>query len=104
MGCGSCAMNMDGTNGLACLTSIAEATWGDTVKVYPLPHMPIIKDLVPDLSNFWAQHRSVEPWLKRKTENTPDGKEILQSREDRERLNGLYECILCACCSTSCPS
>jgi succinate dehydrogenase / fumarate reductase iron-sulfur subunit len=72
------------------------------VSVYPLPHMPVIKDLVPDLSTFYEQHRSIEPWLKTTTP-TPQ-KEWLQSKPEREKLDGLYECILCACCSTSCPS
>jgi succinate dehydrogenase / fumarate reductase iron-sulfur subunit len=98
--CGSCAMNIDGLNTLACTKGVAEID--GTVSIYPLPHMPVIKDLVPDLSTFYAQHRSVEPWLKT-TEPAPE-KEWLQSRDDREKLDGLYECILCACCSTSCPS
>ena len=98
--CGSCAMNIDGTNTLACTKGMDEVK--GTVKVYPLPHMPVVKDLVPDLTNFYAQHRSIEPWLKTTTP-APD-KEWLQSKPDREKLDGLYECILCACCSTSCPS
>jgi succinate dehydrogenase / fumarate reductase iron-sulfur subunit len=99
--CGSCAMNIDGTNTLACTKSIEECS-GD-VKVYPLPHMSVIKDLVPDMTHFYAQYASVEPWLKAKTPVSPS-EERLQSKEDREKLDGLYECILCACCSTSCPS
>jgi succinate dehydrogenase / fumarate reductase iron-sulfur subunit len=98
--CGSCAMNIDGTNTLACtkdLTSISGA-----VSIYPLPHMKVVKDLVPDLTGFYAQHASIEPWLKTDTPS-PD-KEWGQSPEDRTKLDGLYECILCACCSTSCPS
>ena len=98
--CGSCAMNIDGTNTLACTRGIGEIN--GTVKVYPLPHQPVVKDLVPDLTNFYAQHRSVQPYLQ--TETTEPPKEWKQSREDREKLDGLYECILCACCSTSCPS
>ncbi len=104
--CGSCAMNIGGSdsqgghNTLACTSAIAD--FGGAVKIHPLPHMPIIKDLVPDLTNFFAQLRSIEPWLKTKTAE-PQG-EWLQSHEDREKLDGLYECILCACCSTSCPS
>jgi len=98
--CGSCSMNIDGTNTLACLKAIDDVS--GTVKVYPLPHMTVIKDLVPDMSHFYAQHRSIEPWLKTDTPTPPI--EWKQSREDREQLNGLYECILCACCSTSCPS
>ena len=98
--CGSCAMNIDGGNTLAC-TKGADDISGP-VKIYPLPHMPVIKDLVPDLNNFYAQHASIEPWLH--TVSPEPAKEWLQSHEDREKLDGLYECILCACCSTSCPS
>ncbi|MCK5549228.1 MAG: succinate dehydrogenase iron-sulfur subunit, partial [Hyphomicrobiaceae bacterium] len=98
--CGSCAMNVDGTNTLACKRGMDEIK--GTVKVYPLPHQDVVKDLVPDLTNFYAQHRSIQPWLQ--TETTEPPKEWKQSREDREKLDGLYECILCACCSTSCPS
>jgi succinate dehydrogenase / fumarate reductase, iron-sulfur subunit len=98
--CGSCAMNIDGTNTLACLKA-CEDVKGE-VRIYPLPHMPVIKDLVPDLTRFYAQHRSIEPWLKTTTP-TPQT-EWKQSKEERELLDGLYECILCACCSTSCPS
>ncbi len=98
--CGSCAMNIDGTNTLACLKGLDEVR--GAVKIYPLPHMEVVKDLVPDLTNFFAQHRSIEPWLKTDTPTPP--KEWRQSREDREKLDGLYECILCACCSSSCPS
>ena len=98
--CGSCAMNIDGTNTLACTKGMDEVK--GTVKVYPLPHMPVVKDLVPDLTNFYAQHRSIEPWLK--TVSPTPAKEWKQSHEDRLKLDGLYECILCACCSTSCPS
>ena len=98
--CGSCAMNIDGINTLACIYGIDEIE-GD-VKIYPLPHMPVIKDLVPDLTHFYAQHASIMPWLKTET-NEPET-EWRQSVEDRRKLNGLYECILCACCSTACPS
>ncbi len=98
--CGSCAMNIDGANTLACTKGIDECK-GD-VKIYPLPHMPVIKDLVPDLTNFYAQHAFVQPWLQ--TKSAEPEKEWRQSHEDREKLDGLYECILCACCSTSCPS
>jgi succinate dehydrogenase / fumarate reductase, iron-sulfur subunit len=98
--CGSCAMNINGTNTLACTQAIGEIT--GTVRVFPLPHMEVVKDLVTDLTNFYAQHRSVEPWLQ--TETPAPGKEWRQSRDDRAQLDGLYECILCACCSTSCPS
>jgi succinate dehydrogenase / fumarate reductase iron-sulfur subunit len=73
-----------------------------TLTFYPLPHMPVVKDLVPDMTNFYAQHRSIEPWLK--TDSPMPQKEWRQSKEDRDKLDGLYECILCACCSTACPS
>ena len=98
--CGSCAMNIDGTNTLACTKAIDEVK-GD-VAVYPLPHMPVVKDLVPDLKHIYAQLASIEPWLK--TETPPPNRERLQSVEEREKLDGLWECILCFCCSTSCPS
>jgi len=98
--CGSCAMNIDGTNTLACTKAADEIA--AIVKVYPLPHMPVVKDLVPDMTHFYAQHRSIEPWLQ--TVSPEPQTEWLQSREDREKLDGLYECILCACCSASCPS
>lgn len=99
--CGSCAMNIDGTNTLACTKSIEDVK-GD-IKIYPLPHMSVIKDLVPDMTHFYAQYASIEPWLKNDNLPSKDA-ERLQSEEDREKLDGLYECILCACCSTSCPS
>jgi len=99
--CGSCSMNIDGTNTLACTKAIADVE-GD-INIYPLPHMKVIKDLVPDMSHFYAQYASIEPWLKTDTA-VSSGQERLQSEEDREKLNGFYECILCACCSTSCPS
>lgn len=99
--CGSCAMNIEGTNTLACLKEINSDA--SSIKIYPLPHMYVIKDLVPDLTNFYAQYKSIEPWLKRKTEDTLS-QEIYQSKKDRVELDNLYECILCACCSTSCPS
>ncbi|WP_300619241.1 succinate dehydrogenase iron-sulfur subunit [Dokdonella sp.] len=100
--CGSCAMNIDGTNTLACTKAIEDCGSGD-VKIYPLPHMPVVKDLVPDLTHFYAQLASIKPWLRAETPPPPD-KERLQSKEDRAKLDGLYECILCACCTTSCPS
>jgi len=99
--CGSCAMNIDGANTLACTKAIDEIE-GD-VKVYPLPHLPVVKDLVPDLTHFYAQYALVKPWLQTDTPPPPD-QERLQSKEDRLKLDGLYECILCASCSTSCPS
>ena len=98
--CGSCAMNIDGSNTLACTMGMDEIS--GTVKIYPLPHMPVVKDLVPDLTRFYAQHASIEPWLK--TDTPAPEKEWRQTPADREHLDGLYECILCACCSTSCPS
>lgn len=103
--CGSCSMNIGGGNTLACLCKIDD-NLGKTTKVYPLPHMYVIKDLVPDMSNFYAQYRSIEPYLKKKdgSDKTIGDKQYLQTMGDRAKLDGLYECILCACCSTSCPS
>jgi succinate dehydrogenase / fumarate reductase, iron-sulfur subunit len=98
--CGSCAMNIDGSNTLACTKPIEEIS--GPIRIYPLPHMDVVKDLVPDMTHFYAQHRSIKPWLQ--TETTTPEKEWPQSRNDRAKLDGLYECILCACCSTSCPS
>ena len=98
--CGSCSMNIAGTNTLACLKAIDDVR--GPVTIYPLPHMQVVKDLVPDMTNFYAQLQSIEPWLKTTTPTPP--KERRQDRQDREKLDGLYECILCACCSTSCPS
>jgi succinate dehydrogenase / fumarate reductase iron-sulfur subunit len=98
--CGSCAMNIDGTNTLACTKGCDEI--GGDVKIYPLPHMPVVKDLVPDMTHVYAQYASIEPWLKADT--PAPSRERLQSEEERGKLDGLYECILCACCSTSCPS
>ena len=98
--CGSCAMNIDGTNTLACTQPIIGIK-GD-VKVYPLPHMQVIKDLVPDLTHAYAQYASIEPWLK--TVTPEPERERLQSPEDRATLDGLEDCILCFCCTTSCPS
>jgi len=99
--CGSCAMNIDGTNTLACLKPIEDVK--GAVKINPLPHMAVVKDLVPDLSQAYAQLRSVEPWLKSDTPPPPDA-ERRQSKEERAKLDGLWECILCFCCTTSCPS
>ena len=96
--CGSCSMNVNGVNTLACLKPIQ----GKDLKIFPLPHMRVIKDLIPDLSEFYKQYKSIKPWLRPKQKNSK--KEILQSPEDRKKLDGLYECVLCACCSTSCPS
>ena len=99
--CGSCAMNIDGRNALACIQGHEECS-GNKISISPLPHMPVVKDLVPDLTLFYAQYASIQPWLQ--TETPEPQKEWKQSPEDREKLDGLYECILCACCSTSCPS
>jgi succinate dehydrogenase / fumarate reductase iron-sulfur subunit len=99
--CGSCAMNVDGTNTLACIKDCKDIK-GD-VPVYPLPHMEVVKDLVPDLKNAYAQYAAIEPWLKTKTPPPPD-QERLQSPEDRAKLDGLWECVLCFCCTASCPS
>ena len=98
--CGSCSMNIDGTNTLACLKAIEEVK--GRRRIYPLPHMEVVKDLVPDLTNFYAQHQSIEPWLRPSTPTPPAS--AAQAKADREKLDGLYECILCACCSASCPS
>ena len=99
--CGSCAMNIDGVNTLACTKTINDIK--HDIKIYPLPHTPVVKDLVPDLSQFYAQYTSIKPWMQTRS-HAPDQSERLQSKEDREKLDGLYECILCACCSTACPS
>ena len=93
--CGSCAMNINGKNTLACLTPIE-----DKVTIFPLPHMPIIKDLIPDMKNFYKQYKEIKPWLQT---SKKDGEHV-QTIEERRKLDGMYECILCACCSTSCPS
>lgn len=99
--CGSCAMNVNGQNTLACLCRIDRDS-GKDVKIYPLPHMYIVKDLVPDMTLFYKQYKSIKPYLQ--NDNPPTQGEFLQSPEERSKLDGLYECILCACCSTSCPS
>jgi len=99
--CGSCAMNVAGTNTLAC-TKANEDIKGD-INIYPLPHMEVVKDLVTDLTHFYAQYASIKPWMQT-VSPTPSGAERLQSPEDRAKLDGLYECVLCASCSTSCPS
>lgn len=102
--CGSCAMNIDGTNTLACIKPAREIR-GD-IKIYPLPHMAVVKDLVPDMRNFYAQYAAVKPWLQSGDDDDARGltRERRQSEAERQKLDGLYECILCACCSTSCPS
>ncbi len=99
--CGSCSMNIDGGNTLACLKAHDEID--GAVRIYPLPHMAVVKDLVPDLSQAYAQLRSIEPWLKSDTPPPPDA-ERRQSKEERSKLDGMWECILCFCCTTSCPS
>ncbi|KAG4442333.1 succinate dehydrogenase complex, subunit B [Cadophora sp. M221] len=100
--CGSCAMNIDGVNTLACLCRIPTDTKQET-KIYPLPHTYVVKDIVPDLTLFYKQYKSIKPYLQHDGPG-PNNKEYLQSKEERKKLDGLYECILCACCSTSCPS
>lgn len=99
--CGSCSMNINGTNTLACIRGVGEYK-GD-IKIYPLPHMEVVRDLVTDLTHFYKQYASIKPWIRTNTPAPPDS-ERLQSKEDRAKLEGLEECILCACCSTSCPS
>jgi succinate dehydrogenase / fumarate reductase iron-sulfur subunit len=99
--CGSCAMNVDGVNTLSCIKSHNDIK--GELNIYPLPHLKVIKDLIGDLSNLYRQYESIQPWLKTSKTNT-EKNEILQSQEDRSKLDGYYECILCACCSTSCPS
>ena len=98
--CGSCAMNVNGKNTLTCLKSHLDSS-GD-LNIYPLPHLKVLKDLIGDLSTLYRQYESIQPWLKNKSKDGTH--EILQSQKDRSKLDGYYECILCACCSTSCPS
>ena len=100
--CGSDGVNMNGKNGLACITPVSEVAKGGKLVLRPLPGLPVIRDLVVDMSQFYAQYEKVQPYLVNNT--PPPAQERLQSPEDREELDGLYECILCACCSTSCPS
>ena len=99
--CGSCAMNINGSNTLACIKAIVD--YKGTIKIYPLPHMEVIKDLVVDMTHFFAQYASIKPWIETQTP-APSDRERLQSKEQRAKLDGLYECVLCACCSTACPS
>ncbi|MDA8247673.1 MAG: succinate dehydrogenase iron-sulfur subunit [Alphaproteobacteria bacterium] len=99
--CGSCAMNIDGTNRLACTTPIAEID--GAVRIYPLNHLPVIKDLVVDLGHLYAQYRLIKPWLQADTPPPPDG-ERPQSIAERAQIDGYWECILCFCCTTACPS
>ena len=100
--CGSDGVNMNGRNGLACVTPISEAAPNGKLTIRPLPGLPVIRDLVVDMTQFYRQYERIKPWLT--NDDAPPPKERLQSPEEREKLNGLYECILCACCSTSCPS
>jgi succinate dehydrogenase / fumarate reductase, iron-sulfur subunit len=99
--CGSCAMNIDGVNTLACTLACEDV--GSDVRIYPLPHMPVVKDLVPDLTQFYAQYASVKPWLQTRTPAPPD-RERLQSKVEQEKIDRPSACIMCACCSTACPS
>ena len=99
--CGSCAMNIAGENTLACIKACAD--YDSTVKIYPLPHLAVVKDLVPDMTSFYAQYAAVEPWLKTQTPAPPD-RERLQSKQQQELIDEPSACILCACCSTACPS
>jgi succinate dehydrogenase / fumarate reductase iron-sulfur subunit len=99
--CGSCAMNINGVNRLACTTPMQDLQ--GEIRIYPLPHMPVVKDLVPDLTHFYAQYAAVKPWLQSRTPAPPD-RERLQSKEEQEKIDRPAACILCACCSTACPS
>ncbi|MDG2277375.1 MAG: succinate dehydrogenase iron-sulfur subunit [Pseudomonadales bacterium] len=100
--CGSDGVNMNGKNGLACITPVSEVIKRGKLVLRPLPGLPVIRDLVVDMSQFYAQYEKIQPYLI--NNNPPPAQERFQSQEDREELDGLYECILCACCSTSCPS
>ena len=100
--CGSCAMNIDGVNTLACLSGITKNS--EEIVLNPLPHMYVVKDLVPDMTNFYQQYKKIKPWLIQKEENKPRTKENIQSPSDRSKLRDMDKCILCACCSTACPS
>ncbi len=99
--CGSDGMNINGTNGLACITHLSDLKT-DKIVIRPLPGFPVVRDLVVDMSQFYQQYERIEPYLQNNT--TPPARERLQSPEDRAKLDGLYECILCACCTSSCPS
>lgn len=99
--CGSCSMNVNGKNILVCIKAIAD--YKGTIKIFPLPHMDVVKDLVADMTHFYAQYASIKPWIATQTP-PPADRERLQSVEERKQLDGLYECVLCACCSASCPS
>jgi succinate dehydrogenase / fumarate reductase iron-sulfur subunit len=99
--CGSCSMNVNGKNTLACINALDD--YPETIKIFPLPHMEVVKDLVTDMTHFYAQYASIKPWIETQSP-VPADHERLQSKADRKQLDGLYECVLCACCSTSCPS
>ncbi|OMJ75415.1 hypothetical protein SteCoe_25457 [Stentor coeruleus] len=99
--CGSCSMHINGVNSLACISPL---TPREKMVIGPLVRMPMVKDLVVDMTNFYNQYKAIDPWLKRKQPKVPGSKEYYQSMEDRAKLDGLYECVLCACCSTMCPS
>uniref|UniRef100_A0A7S0QTP2 Succinate dehydrogenase [ubiquinone] iron-sulfur subunit, mitochondrial n=1 Tax=Pyramimonas obovata TaxID=1411642 RepID=A0A7S0QTP2_9CHLO len=98
--CGSCAMNINGSNTLACLCEVDKNA--SKITIAPLPHMYVVKDLVVDMANFYAQYKSIKPWLISSADT--EGKEHPQTKEERLLIDGMYECILCACCTTSCPS
>ena len=100
--CGSDGMNINGKNGLGCITPLSEAVKGNKLELRPLPGLPVVKDLIVDMTQFVDQYKKIQPYLI--TENANDGKEIPQTIEDRDKLDGLYECIMCGCCSTACPS
>ena len=100
--CGSDGMNINGKNGLGCITPLSEAVRGNKLELRPLPGLPVVKDLIVDMTQFVDQYKKVQPYLITDKEN--DGKEIPQTIEDRDKLDGLYECIMCGCCSTACPS
>ena len=100
--CGSDGLNMNGTNGLACVTPVSAIVSKDRLVIRPLPGLPVIRDLVVDMSAFYKQYERIKPYLQ--NDDPPPAIERLQSPEDRAKLDGLYECILCACCSTNCPS
>ena len=100
--CGSDGMNINGKNGLACITQLSETVKDNKLVLRPLPGLPVIRDLVIDMTQFYDQYHKIEPYLQ--TDEPTEGRERLQSPEERAKLDGLYECILCACCSTSCPS
>ena len=100
--CGSDGMNINGKNGLGCITPLSEAVRGNKLELRPLPGLPVVKDLIVDMTQFVDQYKKIQPYLI--TDKKTDGKEIPQTVEDRDKLDGLYECIMCGCCSTACPS